>query len=92
MDSITIKQFNLTETDIENIIENAFEAAKQNMAIVNMSKQLKSDKIYSLTELSQFIQKNISKSSSKVVGYTDGINLDEDSDVDELQDEENRII
>ncbi|CAF4266628.1 unnamed protein product, partial [Rotaria sordida] len=29
------------------------------------------------------------KSSSKVVDYTEGINLDEDSDEDELQDEPN---
>ncbi|CAF4217845.1 unnamed protein product [Rotaria sordida] len=44
---------------------------------------------YTLPELSQFIKINISKSSSKVVDYTEGINLDEDSDEDELQDEPN---
>ncbi|CAF3639262.1 unnamed protein product [Rotaria sordida] len=84
-----IKQLNLTESDIEKIIENAFESAKKYVTMVNMSKLLINKNIYTLPELSQFIKINISKSSSKVVDYTESINLDEDSDEDELQDEPN---
>ncbi|CAF1453416.1 unnamed protein product, partial [Rotaria sordida] len=79
-----IKQLNLTESDIEKIIENAFESAKKYVTMVNMSKLLINKNIYTLPELSQFIKINISKSSSKVVDYTESINLDEDSDEDEL--------
>ncbi|CAF1343197.1 unnamed protein product [Rotaria sordida] len=84
-----IKQLNLTESDIEKIIENAFESAKKYATMVNMIRLLINKNTYTLPELSQFIKINISKSSSKVVDYTEGINLDEDSDEDELQGEPN---
>ena len=91
MDRITNKKFNLTEADIVKTIENAFESAKQNVTMVNMNQLLKNEHIYSLAQLSQFIKNNISKSSSKVVDHAEGINFDEESDVDEFQDEENNI-
>jgi hypothetical protein len=88
-----VKQLNLTESDIEKIIQNAFESAKKYVAMVNMTKVLINKNIYTLPELSRYIKINISKSSSKVVDYTEGISFDEDSDEDsdedELQDEEN---
>ncbi|CAF3933165.1 unnamed protein product [Rotaria sp. Silwood1] len=84
-----IKQLNLTESDIEKLIENAFELAKKYVAVVNMTKLLINKNIYTLPELSRYIKTNTSKSSSKVVDNTEGINLDQDSDDDELKDEIN---
>jgi hypothetical protein len=83
-----LKKFNLTEFDIEKIIENAFESAKNYVTMVNMNNLLKNKKLFSLPELSQFIKTNISKSSSKVIDYTGDIPFDDDSDKDEFDDEE----
>jgi hypothetical protein len=83
-----LKQLNLTEFDIEKIIQNAFESAKNYVTMVNMNELLKNKNLFSLPELSQFIKTNISKSSSKVVDYTEDIHFDEDSDKDEFDDEE----
>ena len=82
------KQLNLTESDIETIIQNAFQLAKKYIAIVNMTKLLINKNIYSLPELSRYIKINISKLSSKVIDYKEGINFDEDSDEDESHDED----
>ncbi|CAF3406395.1 unnamed protein product, partial [Rotaria socialis] len=84
-----IQQLNLTESDIEKIIESAFESAKQNIEIVNMTQLLKNEHKYSISELSQYIKTNISKSSSKVIDYTKGFDFDDESDEDNLQDDEN---
>jgi hypothetical protein len=53
-----------------------------------MNELLKNKNLFSLPELSQFIKTNISKSSSKVVDYTEDIHFDDDSDKDEFDDEE----
>ncbi|UJR06730.1 hypothetical protein I4U23_011019 [Adineta vaga] len=84
-----IKELNLTEYDIEKIIENAFEAAKKYVTMANMNTLLINKNIYTLPALSQFIVINISKSGSKVIDYTEDIDFDQDSDEDELDDEEN---
>ncbi|CAF4343454.1 unnamed protein product [Rotaria sp. Silwood2] len=84
-----IKQLDLTESDIEEIIKNAFESAKQYVTMVNMTKLLINKNIYTLPELSRFIKMNISKSSSKVIDYTEGIDFDKDSDEDESDNDEN---
>ncbi|CAM4969014.1 unnamed protein product [Rotaria socialis] len=84
-----IQQLNLTESDIEKIIESAFESAKQNIEIVNMTQLLKNEHKYSISELSQYIKTNISKSASKVIDYTKGFDFDDESDEDNLQDDEN---
>ncbi|CAF3239657.1 unnamed protein product [Rotaria socialis] len=84
-----IQQLNLTEFDIEKIIQSAFESAKQNIEIVNMTQLLKNEHRYSISELSQYIKTNISKSSSKVIDYTKGFDFDDESDEDNLQDDEN---
>ncbi|CAF3688417.1 unnamed protein product, partial [Rotaria socialis] len=47
---------NLTENDIEKIINRAFKSAKQYVAMVNMTQLLKIKNIYSLPELIQFIK------------------------------------
>ncbi|CAF4993608.1 unnamed protein product [Rotaria sp. Silwood1] len=83
-----LKQINLTEFDIEKIIQKAFESAKNYVTMVNMNELLKNKNLFSLPELSQFIKTNISKSSSKVVDYTEDIDFDEDSDKDEFDDED----
>ncbi|CAF4551437.1 unnamed protein product, partial [Rotaria socialis] len=84
-----IQKLNLTESDIEKIIESAFESAKQNIEVVNMTQLLKNEHKYSISELSQYIKTNISKSSSKVIDYTKGFDFDDESDEDNLQDDEN---
>ena len=83
-----LKQLNLTESDIEKIIQNAFESAKNYVTMVNMDELLQDKNLYSLPELSQFIKTNISKSSSKVIDDTEDIHFDEDSDKDEFDDED----
>ncbi|CAF3080864.1 unnamed protein product [Rotaria socialis] len=84
-----IQHLNLTESDIEKIILSAFESAKQNIEIVNMKRLLKNEHKYSISELSQYIKTNISKSSSKVIDYTKGSDFDDESDEDNLQDDGN---
>jgi hypothetical protein len=86
-----LKQLNLTEFDIEKIIQNAFESAKSYVTMVNMNELLKNKNLFSLSELNHFIKTNISKSSSKVVDYTEDIHFDEDCDKNEFDDEEDNL-
>ena len=74
----SIKQLNLTESDVENIIHTAFERAKGYISMVNMSQRLINKNIYSLPELNSFLNRNLSKSSSKVVDYTENDSSDDD--------------
>ncbi|CAF1921905.1 unnamed protein product [Rotaria magnacalcarata] len=86
-----IKELNLTENDIEKIINRAFESAKHYVAMVNMTQLLKSKNIYSLPELSQFIKTILSKSSSKIVDYTEDDDSNYDSDDDEFEDDDDGL-
>ncbi|CAF3076569.1 unnamed protein product [Rotaria socialis] len=86
-----IKELNLTENDIEKIINRAFESAKQYVAMVNMTQLLKNKDIYSLPELSQFIKTILSKASSKMVDYKEDDDSNYDSDDDEFKDNENGL-
>ncbi|CAF1933262.1 unnamed protein product [Rotaria magnacalcarata] len=86
-----IKELNLTENDIEKIINRAFESAKHYVAMVNMTQLLKSKNIYSLPELSQFIKTILSKSSSKIVDYTEDDDSNYDSDDDEFEDNDDGL-
>ena len=84
-----LKQINLTEFDIEKIVQKAFESSKNYATMANMDGLLKDKNLFSLPELNQFIKTNISKSSSKVIDYIEDIDFDEDSDKDEFEDEDN---
>ncbi|CAF1009676.1 unnamed protein product [Rotaria magnacalcarata] len=86
-----IKELNLTENDIEKIINRAFESAKHYVAMVNMTQLLKSKNIYSLPELSQFIKTILSISSSKIVYYTGDDDSNYDSDDDEFEDDDDGL-
>ncbi|CAF2099775.1 unnamed protein product [Rotaria magnacalcarata] len=86
-----IKELNLTENDIEKIINRAFESAKHYVAMVNMTQLLKSKNIYSLPELSQFIKTILSKPSSKIVDYTEDDDSNYDSDDDEFEDDDDGL-
>ena len=67
----SIKSLKLTEYDIEKIIYHAFESAKNYISMVNMTQLLENKNIYSLPELSHFSKTILSKSSPKIIGYTD---------------------
>jgi len=54
-----VKQLNLTKSDIKTIIQNAFQSAKKYIAMVNMSELLINKNVYSLPELSRYININI---------------------------------
>jgi hypothetical protein len=82
------RQLNITEHDIEKIINSAFETAKKCVSMVNMTPLLRNKKIYSLVELSKFVKAVLNKSCSKIVDYTDGDDSDKDSDDDEFEDDE----
>ena len=86
-----IDQLKLTEGDIEKIIENAFESAKQYASLVNMTKVLTEKKIYSLSDLSRFIKISLNKSSSRVVDYMDDTDSEDDDDEGEFSDEEDQM-
>ncbi|CAF3288524.1 unnamed protein product [Rotaria sp. Silwood2] len=87
-----IKELNLTEYDIEKIIYRAFESAQKLASMVNMSQLLKNKNIYSLPDLSQFIKTILSKSSSKIVDYTEDDDSNYDSDEDEFEDNEDSSV
>ncbi|CAF5168519.1 unnamed protein product [Rotaria magnacalcarata] len=59
--------------------------------MVNMTQLLKSKNIYSLPELSQFIKTILSKSSSKIVDYTEDDDSNYDSDDDEFEDNDDGL-
>jgi hypothetical protein len=52
------RQLNITEHGIEKIINSAFETAKKYVSMVNMAPLLRNKKIYSLVELSKFVQRS----------------------------------
>jgi hypothetical protein len=52
--------------------------------MVNMSQRLINKKIYSLPDLNLFLKKHLSKSSSKIVDYTENNSSDDDNTDDEL--------
>ena len=79
----SIKHLNLNEHDVENIINTAFERAKNYVSMVNMSHLLMNKNIYSLPDLSSFLKKHLSKSSSKIVDYTENDSSDDDNTDDE---------
>ncbi|CAF1124164.1 unnamed protein product [Adineta ricciae] len=85
----TIDKLNLTKIDIEKIIKRAFESAKEYVSMVNMTHLLKKKKVYSLSDLSQFMKISLQKSSSKVIDYTEDVDSDEDDIEDQYGDEEN---
>ncbi|CAF3253629.1 unnamed protein product, partial [Rotaria sp. Silwood2] len=60
--------------------------------MVNMTQLLKNENIYSLPKLSQFIKTILSKSSSKIVDYTDDDDSNYDSDEDEFEDNEDGLV
>ncbi|CAF3078323.1 unnamed protein product [Rotaria sp. Silwood2] len=60
--------------------------------MVNMTQLLKNENIYSLPKLSQFIKTILSKSSSKIVDYTDDDDSNYDSDEDEFEDNEDQML
>ncbi|CAF1140757.1 unnamed protein product [Didymodactylos carnosus] len=86
-----IKELNLTEYDIEKIIHRAFESAQKYVSMVNMTPVLKERNVYSLTELCQFIKTILSKSSLKLVDYTENNDSNRDSDEDDLEDNEDSL-
>jgi hypothetical protein len=79
----SIKQLNLTEYDVENIVLAAFERAKNYVSMVNMSQQLINKNLYSLPSLNLFLRKHLSKSSSKIIDYTANDSSDDDNTDDE---------
>ena len=83
-----IKRLNLNEQDVEKIIHSAFEGAKTFVSMVNMSRRLINHGIYSLLELSSFAKSHLSKSSSKIVDYTQ---TDSSDDEGEGEFEDNNI-
>ncbi|CAF2002100.1 unnamed protein product [Rotaria magnacalcarata] len=76
-----IKELNLTQTDIESIVKNAFEEAQKYASMVNMIEFLTTKNINTLSSLSTFTRKILNRSSPKIVDYTiDNNSSDEDSD------------
>jgi hypothetical protein len=71
-------RLSLTYDDIEKIIDDAFRLAQEYAALVNMDEKLTKRKIHSLSDLSQFVQSNLRKSSGRVVAYTRGSDTDTD--------------
>ncbi|CAF2399444.1 unnamed protein product [Rotaria sp. Silwood2] len=86
----SVKELNLTESDIEKIIENAFESAKNYAKLADMTELLTKRKIYSLSDLSQFIKISLNQSSSKVVDYMNGDDSEDENDESEFLDEQNK--
>jgi hypothetical protein len=82
------RQLNITEHDIEKIINSAFETAKKYVSMVNMAPLLRNKNIYSLVESSKFVKAVLRKSCSTIVDYTDGDDSDKDSDDDEFEEDE----
>lgn len=82
-----IQELNFNESDVENIINTAFERAKNYVLMVNMSERLINKNLYSLSDLSSFLRRHLSKSSSKIVDYTGNDSSDEDSTDDEFEDD-----
>ena len=87
-----IQQLDITEYDIEKIINSAFQTAKEYVAMVNMASLLKTKKIYSLPQLSEFVKAVLSKSFSTIVDYTEDNDSDKDSDDDEFEDDEDNLV
>jgi hypothetical protein len=87
--SNNILQLNITEDDIKKIINCAFETAKEYVSMVNMASLLKNKNIYSLPQLSQFVEAVLSKSCSTIVDYSEDDDSDKDSDDDEFEEDEN---
>ncbi|CAF1501093.1 unnamed protein product [Rotaria sp. Silwood1] len=83
-----IQQLNITEHDIEKIINCAFETAQEYVSMVNMTSLLKDKNIYSLPQLSKFVKAVLSKSCSTIVDYSEDDDSDKDSDDDEFEDDE----
>ena len=71
-------RLSLTYDDIENIIDDAFRSAQEYAALVIMDKTLTKRNIHSLSDLSQFVQSNLRKSSGRVVDYTRGSDTETD--------------
>ncbi|CAF1676799.1 unnamed protein product, partial [Adineta ricciae] len=84
-----IKNLTLTESDVEQIIERAFESAKEFISFVKMNDFLKETKFDSLSGLSHFTKMDLDR-SSRITDYLR--NDDEDYDIDsddENDDDEN---
>ena len=65
------KRLSLTTDDIEKIINDAFRSAKEYAALVNMGGALVKRNLHSLSDLSQFVQTNLKRSSAMIVDYTE---------------------
>ena len=80
-----IQELNFNEHDVENIINTAYERAKNYVSMVNMSQRLIKKNLYSLPNLNSFLGRYLSKSSSKIVDYTGNDSSDDDNTDDESQ-------
>ena len=85
----SLDELNLTEYDLEKIVQSAFEKAQKNVTSVNMTELLTKCNVYSLPQISQFMKNNLNATSSKMIDYTKCDYSSDDTDEDGFSDDEN---